>query len=205
MSVIFRTPSAVSCFYCQSSITPAPRNPRAFRCPHCECWNRYDEHGELLSDEPAMHDENLNSRSFAKRGMRFTISSFWFILTTAVQLPRARTVFRLRTATRTSAIHAKPTKCFSQICCQTISHRLMYVLVHMSRPKLMHAFPILGPPLRGTCSHFYGIPTLDRNTIPSRLRELSTHCRGEDQQSRPDGSCPRLGRRFAEHQGYGCP
>ncbi|KAI0778297.1 Ima1 N-terminal domain-containing protein [Trametes elegans] len=67
MPAIFRQPSAVSCFYCQSAVTPLPRNPRSFRCPHCDCWNRYDEHGEIISDEPAMHDENLNARSFAKR------------------------------------------------------------------------------------------------------------------------------------------
>ncbi|KAI0639514.1 Ima1 N-terminal domain-containing protein [Trametes polyzona] len=67
MPAVFRQPSAVSCFYCQSAVTPLPRNPRSFRCPHCDCWNRYDEHGEITSDEPAMHDENLNARSFARR------------------------------------------------------------------------------------------------------------------------------------------
>ncbi|KAI0651964.1 Ima1 N-terminal domain-containing protein [Trametes meyenii] len=67
MPAIFRQPSAVSCFYCQSAVTPLPRNPRSFRCPQCDCWNRYDESGEIVSDEPAMHDENLNARSFAKR------------------------------------------------------------------------------------------------------------------------------------------
>ncbi|KAH9898288.1 Ima1 N-terminal domain-containing protein [Cubamyces lactineus] len=67
MPAIFRQPSTVSCFFCQSVVTPLPRNPRSFRCPHCDCWNRYDECGEIISDEPAMHDENLNARSFAKR------------------------------------------------------------------------------------------------------------------------------------------
>ncbi|EIW64180.1 uncharacterized protein TRAVEDRAFT_68039 [Trametes versicolor FP-101664 SS1] len=67
MPAVFRHPSAVSCFFCQSPVTPLPRNPRSFRCPHCDCWNRYDEHGEITSEEPAMHDENLNARSFAKR------------------------------------------------------------------------------------------------------------------------------------------
>ncbi|KAI0669785.1 Ima1 N-terminal domain-containing protein [Trametes maxima] len=67
MPAIFRQPSAVSCFYCQSAVTPLPRNPRSFRCPQCDCWNRYDKNGEIVSDEPAMHDENLNARSFAKR------------------------------------------------------------------------------------------------------------------------------------------
>ncbi|KAH9950432.1 Ima1 N-terminal domain-containing protein [Amylocystis lapponica] len=67
MSKIFRQHSAVSCFYCQSTISPIPRNPRSFRCPHCDCWNRYDATGEIVSDEPAMHDENMNTRSFARR------------------------------------------------------------------------------------------------------------------------------------------
>ncbi|KAI0825020.1 Ima1 N-terminal domain-containing protein [Trametes gibbosa] len=67
MPAVFRHPSSTSCFYCQSTVTPPPRNPRSFRCPHCDCWNRYDARGEIMSDEPAMHDENLNARSFAKR------------------------------------------------------------------------------------------------------------------------------------------
>jgi hypothetical protein len=67
MPALFRPPQ-ISCFFCQQAISPAPRDPRAFRCPHCTCLNRYDSQGEILSDEPAMHDETLNSRSFAKRG-----------------------------------------------------------------------------------------------------------------------------------------
>ncbi|KAI0756880.1 Ima1 N-terminal domain-containing protein [Daedaleopsis nitida] len=67
MPAIFKQPSTVSCFYCQSAVTPIPRNPRSFRCPHCDCWNRYDAKGEIVSDEPAMHDENLNALSFARR------------------------------------------------------------------------------------------------------------------------------------------
>ncbi len=35
----------------------------------CKCWNRYAANNEIISDEPAMHDENLNARSFAKRGV----------------------------------------------------------------------------------------------------------------------------------------
>ncbi|KAH9944286.1 Ima1 N-terminal domain-containing protein [Epithele typhae] len=67
MPTIFRQPQPVACFFCQSDISPTPRNPRCFRCPHCLCWNRYDANGELASDEPAMHDENLNARAFAMR------------------------------------------------------------------------------------------------------------------------------------------
>lgn len=66
MPALFR-PSPVSCFFCQQSISPLPRDPQSFRCPNCTCLNRYDSNGGILSDEPAMHDEALNSRSFAKR------------------------------------------------------------------------------------------------------------------------------------------
>ncbi|KAH9937043.1 Ima1 N-terminal domain-containing protein [Fomitopsis serialis] len=67
MSKIFKQHSSVICFFCQSIISPIPRNPRSFRCPHCDCWNRFDPNGEIISDEPAMHDENLNTQSFARR------------------------------------------------------------------------------------------------------------------------------------------
>lgn len=67
MSKIFRQKSSVSCFYCQATINPLPRNPHSFRCPQCDCWNRYDANWDIISDEPAMYDEKLNSRSFAKR------------------------------------------------------------------------------------------------------------------------------------------
>ncbi|KIJ21898.1 hypothetical protein PAXINDRAFT_105505 [Paxillus involutus ATCC 200175] len=59
--------SNLTCFFCQSTLSPTPINPRSFRCPHCSCWNRYDTNGEIMSDEPAMHDEKLNTKSFAKR------------------------------------------------------------------------------------------------------------------------------------------
>lgn len=68
MSGLFRRPSNLSCFFCQSPC-PLARDPRNFRCPSCGCWNRYDEKGDILSDEPAMHDASLNSTAFAKRGM----------------------------------------------------------------------------------------------------------------------------------------
>lgn len=57
-----------TCFFCQSHINPPPRDPRNFKCPHCQCWNRYDARGEIISDEPAMHEAGLNAKSFARRG-----------------------------------------------------------------------------------------------------------------------------------------
>ncbi|KZT72799.1 hypothetical protein DAEQUDRAFT_808781 [Daedalea quercina L-15889] len=67
MSTIFKPHNSVTCFFCQSIISPIPRNPHSFRCPHCDCWNRFDANGEILSDEPAMHEESLNAQSFARR------------------------------------------------------------------------------------------------------------------------------------------
>ncbi|KAH8099413.1 Ima1 N-terminal domain-containing protein [Cristinia sonorae] len=66
MSKLLRRHTRVACFFCQSEANP--RDPRAFICASCHCWNRYDSNGELISDEPAMHDERLNARSFARRG-----------------------------------------------------------------------------------------------------------------------------------------
>ncbi|KIO08393.1 hypothetical protein M404DRAFT_353951 [Pisolithus tinctorius Marx 270] len=65
MPSFIRRAGAVSCFFCQSRLSP--NDPRSFRCPQCNCWNRYDANGEIMSDEPAMHDEKLNATSFARR------------------------------------------------------------------------------------------------------------------------------------------
>ena len=68
MAPLLRRATRVSCFFCQSALDPPPQNPRSFVCPQCACWNRYDARGDIMSDEPAMHDESLNRKSFAKRG-----------------------------------------------------------------------------------------------------------------------------------------
>ncbi|KAF7796396.1 hypothetical protein EIP86_007573 [Pleurotus ostreatoroseus] len=68
MSKLLRRPTRIECFYCGTQADP--RDPRTFRCHACGCWNRYDARGEIMSDEPAMHDEKMNMRSFAKRGER---------------------------------------------------------------------------------------------------------------------------------------
>ncbi|KAJ3551447.1 hypothetical protein NM688_g4696 [Phlebia brevispora] len=65
MPTLLRRPTRVVCFYCNTQVDP--RDPRNFRCLECGCWNRYDKNGEIMSDEPAMHDEKLNVKSFAKR------------------------------------------------------------------------------------------------------------------------------------------
>ena len=115
MPALFR-PSIVSCFFCQQAISPLPRDPRSFRCPHCACLNRYDSKGEILSDEPAMHDEALNSRSFAKRG-EFTCSETSFQGSGLFQRPQAKIVCPLCMAqTKASSVTpAKQTRCYSPI------------------------------------------------------------------------------------------
>lgn len=139
MPAVFRHPSAVSCFFCQSPVTPLPRNPRSFRCPHCDCWNRYDEHGEITSEEPAMHDENLNARSFAKRGTCPCIIPVRGQPVTLLQLHRAKTVSYPRTGTLYSVIRVRRTKCSSQTCCPTISLRLTYVTPALLRSTQLNS------------------------------------------------------------------
>lgn len=65
-----------TCFFCQSHINPQPRDRRNFKCPHCQCWNRYDTRGEIISDEPAMHEPGMNAKSFAKRGKPVAMPNF---------------------------------------------------------------------------------------------------------------------------------
>ncbi|KAF8528265.1 Ima1 N-terminal domain-containing protein [Gautieria morchelliformis] len=65
---VFQTPSPFpTCFFCLTTLSNYPRNSKSFKCPHCSCWNRYDEAGQIISDEPAMREESLNASSFAKR------------------------------------------------------------------------------------------------------------------------------------------
>ncbi|KAF8519148.1 Ima1 N-terminal domain-containing protein [Hysterangium stoloniferum] len=67
MRVFQSPPPPPTCFFCQTPLSKQPRNPRSFKCSACDCWNRYDERGEIVSDDPAMHDEALNASSFSKR------------------------------------------------------------------------------------------------------------------------------------------
>ncbi|KAF7784643.1 hypothetical protein Agabi119p4_808 [Agaricus bisporus var. burnettii] len=67
MSHLFRRHSNILCFFCQTPVSSLPKDIRNFKCPTCACWNKYDANGEIISDEPAMYDENLNKDSFAKR------------------------------------------------------------------------------------------------------------------------------------------
>ena len=72
-ALLLRQPRTL-CFFCQSLVSPQPQRPLAFLCPHCGCWNRYDANGDILSDDPAMHDESLNRKSFARRGVDSQLS-----------------------------------------------------------------------------------------------------------------------------------
>ena len=73
MPTLFRRHSNIQCFFCQSP--DLYLNPHNFKCTSCGCWNRYDNHGEIISDEPAMHEEHLNFKSFAKRGRSYLCQS----------------------------------------------------------------------------------------------------------------------------------
>ncbi|KIJ54653.1 hypothetical protein M422DRAFT_200532 [Sphaerobolus stellatus SS14] len=65
---VFQSPAPLpTCFFCLTPLSKQPRNSRSFKCPECDCWNRYDERGEIMSDEPAMHEESMNTQSYAKR------------------------------------------------------------------------------------------------------------------------------------------
>jgi hypothetical protein len=113
----------LTCFFCLSAVSPAPADARSYRCPHCGCRNRFDANGEILSDEPAMHDEKLNATSFAKRGSSFMQS---FTSTAAAhcppQHPRTRTGSHPRTLKRHSATHVRQTRCSWSTSSQIICH-----------------------------------------------------------------------------------
>ncbi|CAE6470028.1 unnamed protein product [Rhizoctonia solani] len=63
--MIRRNLNAKTCHFCNTSITGIHTGD--FKCPHCDSWNMFDKNGRLVSDHPAMHDEMLNTDSFAKR------------------------------------------------------------------------------------------------------------------------------------------
>ncbi|KAJ6519662.1 Ima1 N-terminal domain-containing protein [Mycena sanguinolenta] len=62
---MLRRRSNISCYFCNSAIS-LPKDPTNFRCPYCGCLNRW-VNGQIVSDEPAMHDESLNSRAFSSQ------------------------------------------------------------------------------------------------------------------------------------------
>lgn len=47
----------------------APVASRAFQCNACGSLNLFDDAGNIISADPAMYDETLNTQSFAKRGV----------------------------------------------------------------------------------------------------------------------------------------
>lgn len=108
MSKLLRRPTRVECFYCSTQLDP--RNPRNFRCYACGCWNRYDANGEIMSDEPAMHDEKMNMRSFAKRGEHALILSNIFVALRE-KLHLGKTAYQMTMDRLYSAGHVKRTRC----------------------------------------------------------------------------------------------
>ena len=117
-----------TCFFCQSHINPSPRDPRNFKCPHCQCWNRYDTRGEIISDEPAMHEPGMNTKSFARRG------KLWPCL--AVEC--SRTLLAQRHPGKTDFY-----KAMARLCSATLAKRIKYV---PSSSKPVQDFALTRPP-----------------------------------------------------------
>jgi Ima1 N-terminal domain len=128
MGTILRRQSPIVCFFCQTTISPPPHQPLSFLCPHCSCWNRYDSNMVILSDDPAMHDESLNRKSFARRGA-FCRPSYLFSLPLSVesssQHPHGRIASSQLLAMPLSAPHVNPTRDSSSVSCRAIFHPLM--------------------------------------------------------------------------------
>jgi hypothetical protein len=125
MGTLLRRPTRTVCFFCQTSISPPPPQPHSFLCPHCACWNHYDDNGNILSDDPAMHDESLNRRSFARRGAYSQPrpdTSFPCILISDLQRPHGKIASSQRSATRRSAPSANQTRGSSTASYRVISH-----------------------------------------------------------------------------------
>ena len=195
--MVFLRRTTPTCFYCLSAPSPTPVDPRAFRCPHCGCWNRYDANGEILSDEPAMHDENLNTASFARRGS----SPPTFFLPPPHSLPQhppARTGSRPRTPDLPSATRVKPTKCSSSTSSQTISH-LHKQVPQISLLLLGVDHSLLAPRLRSAPRAAPRLSRFVARPISSSLRELPTRSRRPDRAEKSDGS-HKSPRRLAERK-----
>jgi hypothetical protein len=189
MSRIFRRPSAITCFFCQSNISPAPVNTRSFRCPHCATWNRYDAHGEIISDEAAMHEEALNVHSFAKRGLNSLLSNNY----------ESMTHFMFATASPSKS-HLPPLYGAGPFChtCQTnqmmamnlLSNYLpdptvgLYVLVIFSSSYNVHKGSRVLSPL-GDAGRLQGFVTA---SLPACMQQLPIHRRRRDQEEGGDGA-----------------
>jgi Ima1 N-terminal domain len=128
MSRLLRRKTRIVCFFCQTTISPPPLQPLSFLCPHCTCWNRYDLNGDILSDDPAMHDETLNRKSFARRGascLSSCLSSLSLTTESVSQHPHGRTASSPLLAMHLSAPHANPTRGSSSASCRVIFHPQM--------------------------------------------------------------------------------
>jgi Ima1 N-terminal domain len=125
MGTILRRQTPIVCFFCQTTISPPPHQPLSFLCPHCSCWNRYDSNMVILSDDPAMHDESLNRKSFARRGAFFRSSHVSSPPLSAEQHPRGRIASSQLLAMPLSAPHVNPIRDSSSVSCRAIFHPQM--------------------------------------------------------------------------------
>lgn len=115
-----RRTSNLTCFFCLSAVGPV--NARSYRCPHCGCWNRFDANGEIISDEPAMHDEKLNTTSFAKRGLSLAVFRLYYCSPFSTASPNKD---------RLPSTYAKPPFCHT---CQTNQMLLVNLLSNYLPP-----------------------------------------------------------------------
>ena len=195
-----RRANSPTCFYCLSAVSPAPSDPRSYRCPHCGCWNRFDANGEITSDEPAMHDEKLNTSSFAKRGAYHpTLSLQCCSLFPPTASPNKD---------RLPSTYAKPPFCHT---CQTNQMLLVNLLSNYLPPPQAspsqnayiyisnHAFaaPRLRPPPRtAPC-----VPPIVARAIPSGLCQLPPRSSRRDRAEKSDGANESVGRLAQRKQG----
>jgi hypothetical protein len=141
-ALLLRQPRTL-CFFCQSLISPPPKQPLSFLCPHCRCWNRYDTNGDIHSDEPAMHDESLNRKSFARRG----VHSLFSVLVTSLSYCASASPRKDRLLTTFGSAPFCST-------CQS-NQRLIVSLLSSYlppsddvRPRSYYTLPTISPPLR---------------------------------------------------------
>ncbi len=197
MSALLLRHHRTLCFFCQSPISPPPPQPHNFLCPHCGCWNRYDANGDILSDDPAMHDESLNRKSFARRGVH-PPSSFLSLLlvTTRSASPRKD---RLLTTFGSAPFCST---------CQSNQRLIVSLLSSYLPPSddvrilastmpfeatcpLTIACRTIGSRLRISPRQLRELQSFHARTLSSCMREMRTACRRGDTQKGYNGALKR--------------
>ena len=202
MRTLLRRPTRALCFFCQTSISPPPPQPLSFLCPHCACWNHYDANGNILSDDPAMHDESLNGRSFARRGAS-SLSSALLSIFRSLRIAPAASPRKDRLLT---TFGNAP---FCSVC--QSNQRLVNSLLSSYLPPsddvrpypyavlkavkalttyISHRFPA-GSRLCTSSRGLRGLQSLHLRALPARLREVHPPCRRGDSEEGRHGALER--------------